>query len=362
MTRDRITDISRRLEDRAEAVCRHYLNAGKRRGNYWQVGDLRNSPGKSMYVRLVSTPGKPAGKWHDAATGEHGDLFDIIRQTCNLNYFPDVLEEAERFLGLPVAQDHQKPECSSSSQSGKCRPHSKEAARRLFALSKPIGNPFTLTLAETFLTNRGITRFDGLDSLRFHPRCYYRPEDDGPTQQWPAMIAAVTDCDGAITGAHRTWLARDGSDKAPLDPPRKAMGNLNGNGVRFGKASRMKPESLLLAGEGIETVLSLRQFLAHMPMVACLAASHLAAFRFSPQLSIELQRLYIACDRDEAGIAAGNALAERAASLSIQTVILLPRLADFNDDLRQLPREQFADNLRRQMIPQDYARFLELQD
>ena len=31
-----------------------------------------------------------------------------------------------------------------------------------------------------------------------------------PTETWPAMIAAVTDLDGRITGAHRTWLDPDG--------------------------------------------------------------------------------------------------------------------------------------------------------
>jgi hypothetical protein len=50
------------------------------------------------------------------------------------------------------------------------------------------------------------------------------------------MIAAVTDLDGTITGAHRTWLAPDGSDKAPIDTPRRAMGDLLGHAVRFGVA------------------------------------------------------------------------------------------------------------------------------
>ena len=55
------------------------------------------------------------------------------------------------------------------------------------------------------------------------------------TEQWPAMIAAVTDLAGKITGAHRTWLSRDGgSDKAPIETQRKAMGDLLGHAVRFG--------------------------------------------------------------------------------------------------------------------------------
>ena len=48
------------------------------------------------------------------------------------------------------------------------------------------------------------------------------------------MIAVVTSLSGAITGAHRTWLAPDGLGKAPVDTPRRAMGNLLGHAVRFG--------------------------------------------------------------------------------------------------------------------------------
>ena len=47
-------------------------------------------------------------------------------------------------------------------------------------------------------------------SLRFHPRCYYRPDEHMPTEIWPAMIACVTDIAGRITGLHRTWLDPEG--------------------------------------------------------------------------------------------------------------------------------------------------------
>ncbi|MFG1379842.1 DNA primase, partial [Xanthobacter autotrophicus ATCC 700551] len=55
-------DLARRLAERAEAVCRHYLSNGRRHGSYWQVGDVRNTPGRSMFVRLRETPKGPAGK------------------------------------------------------------------------------------------------------------------------------------------------------------------------------------------------------------------------------------------------------------------------------------------------------------
>ncbi len=126
-------------------------------------------------------------------------------------------------------------------------------------MAKPIGG----TLVETYLNLRGIGKLRDTSMLRFHPSCYWKPEGDAPTEIWPAMIAAVNDLDGRITGVHRTWLSRDGRSKAPLDPPRKAMGHLLGHAVRFGAV-----RDILAAGEGIETVLSLRQILPDLPMNA----------------------------------------------------------------------------------------------
>ncbi|MEZ5981022.1 MAG: hypothetical protein R3C54_01785 [Parvularculaceae bacterium] len=104
--------------------------------------------------------------------------------------------------------------------------HRKSAgsAQRLFASSAPIAG----TLAETYLRLRGITDMAGLQSLRFHPRCYYRADAQSPAERWPALIAAVTDADGAVTGVQRTYLQRDGSDKAPLATPRKGDGRPRG--------------------------------------------------------------------------------------------------------------------------------------
>src|SRR5690606_31249184 len=91
-------DLARRLGRHAEAVCRHYLANGRREGNYWLVGDVRNAPGRSTYVRLRDTQKARAGKWTDAATDEHGDLLDVIRETLGLVSFKDVAAEARSFL------------------------------------------------------------------------------------------------------------------------------------------------------------------------------------------------------------------------------------------------------------------------
>ena len=58
-------ELARRLARAAEAVCRHYLSNGHRRGRYWVIGDVMNTPGRSLYVRLTGPDSGPgaAGKW-----------------------------------------------------------------------------------------------------------------------------------------------------------------------------------------------------------------------------------------------------------------------------------------------------------
>ena len=194
---DTASDLARRLADNAEAVCRHYLSNGRREGRWWTVGDVHNTPGRSMMVRLKGTDRGSAGKWTDAATGEHGDLLDLIAQGQGCATLADTLNEARRFLSLPRPEPR---EPVTPAPQG-----SPEAARRLFGMSKPIRG----TIVETYLRTRGITDLRDCTSLRFHPRCYYRGDEDDPTDApdtWPALIAAATDLTGVIIGVHRTWL------------------------------------------------------------------------------------------------------------------------------------------------------------
>lgn len=335
------SDLSHRLGRQAEAVCRRYLSNGWRQGNYWQVGDVRNSPGRSMFVRLVDGPKGPAGKWTDAQSAEHGDLLDVIRESLGLIDFRDVAEEARAFLALP----HPEPEpCPKRHGAAPAPSGSAEAARRLLRMAQPIAG----TLVETYLHGRGITDLRGIASLRFHPRCYYRPEDGGLTEQWPALIAAVTDLNDRITGAHRTWLSPDGSAKAAVDIQRKAMGDLLGNAVRFGV-----PGEVMAAGEGIETVLSVRQAVPDMPMAAALSAAHLGGLKLPPTL----RRLYIVRDNDSAGDNARDTLVMRSAAEGIETITLSPVLGDFNEDLLYFGIDALRASVPLHLAPSDAARF-----
>lgn len=337
-------DLACRLAQNAEAVCREYLSNGRREGSTWRVGDVENTPGRSLAVRLVDGASGVAGKWIDFASGEHGDLLDLIARVRRLDSFRDVAEEARRFLSLP--------ETVPSRRHAPVPGGSPQAARRLFAAANPIHG----TIAETYLRSRGIRNVRGLEPLRFHPKCFYRAREDAPREAWPALIAAVTDTKGMITGVLRTWLARDGSGKAPIAAPRRAMGRLIGNGVRFDRATPNTEfrTGVMAAGEGLETMLALRCVLPDMPMVAALSATHLAAL----VLPAGLRRVYVARDNDPAGHRAAETLGARAQADGAEVIILTPQADDFNTDLVALGPDALAHLVRGQLAPEDQQRLV----
>jgi hypothetical protein len=333
--------LARRLARDPEAVCRHYLPNGRRRGRYWVVGDVRNTPGRSLYVRLAGADSGPgaAGKWTDAATGEHGDLLDLIARNRGLSTLRDVLNEARRFLSMPdQAPLAQAVEWTQAKRS-------RAAARRLFRAGIPVPG----THAEAYLRARGITAQLDYPCLKFHPSLWYRADEDATPQSWPGLLAAVTDAEGRITGVQRTWLDPERPAKAPVADPRRALGQLLGHGVRFGDAG-----AVLVAGEGVETMLALKSVLPDLPMIAALSAHHLGALALSPHLT----RLYIACEVDPAGEMAAARLHRRGWEAGVAVHDLVPLGSDFNADLKELGPDLLLSLLVPQLAPEDVARFV----
>jgi Toprim domain len=336
-------DVSHRLADNAEVVCRHYLPAGRREGAYWRVGDVHNAPGRSLSVRLApSTSGNGvAGRWTDRATFEHGDLLDIIRERRGLSSFADVLDEARAFLALPRS----KLDSTRASRREADQYDRRKAVLHIIARTFPLAG----SIAETYLRYRGLDRLSNCDALRFHPLCTCRCDGRQPWQRRPALVAIVTDLAGTTVGVHRTYLADDGTAKAPIGAPRRSLGPILGHGVRFGL-----PADVLAAGEGIETTLSLKLALPTMPMVAALSASNLAALL----LHANLKRLYVARDADEAGDRATAALCQRARRQGVDAIVLNPEFGDFNDDLRAIGLAVLRAKIADQLAPEDVVRLI----
>jgi DNA primase len=109
----------------------------------------------------------------------------------------------------------------------------------------------------------------------------------------------------------------------------------------------------MAAGEGIETLLSLRSPLPYLPLAAALSSGHLASLLPPPGL----RRLYIVRDNDRAGHWATDKLMGRMQEAGIEALVLAPTLGDWNDDLRQLGPGAVATAVRGQLAPEDVDRF-----
>jgi hypothetical protein len=131
------------------------------------------------------------------------------------------------------------------------------------------------------------------------------------------------------------------------------MGHLLGNGVRFGPTPAQAGD-VIAAGEGVETMLALKDALPLLPMIAALSANHLAALDTAPAW----RRLYVARDKDAAGLNAAQRLRERATAAGIDVRELVPAQDDFNLDLSRLGPAGMLGHVACQLDPADRDRFL----
>lgn len=92
------------LLTRLESVLFAMFPAGKKRRGKFLIGDALGSPGDSLEVVLE---GEKAGLWTDRATGDGGDIFDLIAVVLGANVhtdFPRVLQHAADLVGHRTAR------------------------------------------------------------------------------------------------------------------------------------------------------------------------------------------------------------------------------------------------------------------
>lgn len=84
---------------RLESVLFAMFPAGKKRRGKFLIGDVLGSPGNSLEVVI---DGEKAGLWTDRATGDGGDIFDLIARHLGVDAqtdFPRVLQHAANLVG-----------------------------------------------------------------------------------------------------------------------------------------------------------------------------------------------------------------------------------------------------------------------
>jgi putative DNA primase/helicase len=191
-----------------------------------------------------------------------------------------------------------------------------KAALRMWGATSPASG----TRVETYLRSRDIFIPPPVP-LRFHAALNH-PRG----QRWPAMVALVTcGADGRPVTVHRTFLARDGSGKAPVEHAKMMLGPCRGGAVRLGPAGHR-----LLVAEGIETALSVMQATAQ-PAWAALSTSGLRTL----ELPNHVRDVVLLADGDAPGEAAAQDAGLRWKRQGRRVRIARPpRGLDFNDSLR----------------------------
>ena len=180
-------------------------------------------------------------------------------------------------------------------------------------------SPVTGTPAEVYLRCRGIAHTAGSLSAGF------RADTPHPGRRTVARaLARIDGPDGAMIALHRTFLRRDGSGKATVEPAKASLAPFAGGAVRLDPVG---PE--LVIGEGLELSASAGRLLS-LPAWSAISAGNLSAKVVLPP---EVNAVVIAADADEPGERAARDAALRWQREGRRVLIARPKVAgrDFND-------------------------------
>jgi putative DNA primase/helicase len=187
-------------------------------------------------------------------------------------------------------------------------------------------------VADLYLNNRGLKITDGeTRSLRFSASLWHWPT----RTWWPAMLAQVTSAAGEELTTHQTFLARDGSGKAPLGDKARlfvAGSGWAGGGIWFGVADSDRE---FIVAEGIESLLSALRILGAAGGCAALSEGGIRRLILPPAA----RRVRILADHDPhgQGLAAAQAAKRRWTAEGRTVAISISPVAgqDANDVLLQ---------------------------
>lgn len=221
---------------------------------------------------------------------------------------PEMLREGYRERSAPAARTPYRPPAR--------RPEDLrddldkiQRMRKVWNAGIPITHP-DAALAMRYFESRGLPLprpEDGFDRvLRFVPRLAYFNKENDLAGYYPAIVARAETRMGMTVAIHRTYLAQDGSGKAPVEDPKKLMARPESVGIETA-AIRLGALNgpVLATAEGIETALAVRAFTGF----TCWATISASIMRmFVPVDGIKGVYIFGDLDRNEAGQSAMNDL------------------------------------------------------
>lgn len=340
MTAPRDSSLVEDVRDRVGLVALVSRDVGlKRRGRaHWGLCPFHSERTPSFTVS------EERGTWRCYGCGRNGDCFGWIMERRGIG-FRDALQELAEAVGLaepskgtparpllpPVAGRKSAVELAAEDQQAIAR------ARAIWARGRPIGD----SPAAAYLAARAIRIRPLPPTLRFVTPLRYAFEDRNGDLQvhgaYPAMLGAIQNRAGRVTGVHRTYLDPDRPAKASDLPiiDGKRLGAKKMAGRAWGGAIRLAAAAPRLGlAEGIETALSVMQATG-LPTWAAGSMGNLAACELPPVV----RELLIFADGDSEPAATGRVLRDAArahgkAGRRVR-VVQPPAGRDFNDVLME---------------------------
>lgn len=261
-------DLKHMLAGRIEALAAVLAPEGRKHGRYWIAKNPSRNDHRagSFYIWLSGAP----GAWRDDASGEKGDVIDLIAMCATSGDKPAAFTWARRFLGLDRAQPADIIARKAIAQNEFAARRAQEdqdivlRRKRAFELYLS-GTQWRQSPVETYLRWRGIDvdALSEIGSLRFGRRVDYF--GGGARHAGPAMLAKFTDFRGEFSAVHVTFLREDGRGKADVEKPKLISGSYSGCAIRLTRglmgieaeaAAYTRTRAGLMLGEGIESTLS----------------------------------------------------------------------------------------------------------
>jgi hypothetical protein len=343
------------LLDRLSSLVSQLAPGGRlERGDYVAPNPTgATSSVRSFKIRMV---GAKAGSWVDFAGvndafrngGDRGDVIDLIAYTqCNRSR-KDALAWARDWLGMGGdAQDMSSKAARLATARRALVEQEKvsEQARRARARGvwHAAAPRITDTVGEIYLRFARNIPLEEITSHTRDLRFARRLKHWRSGEFFPAIVGALRDRDGLITGIHCTFLKPDGSGKAPVDNPKLMLGQVGGSVLRLTNgatrlgpeeaAAAQKPSGLILC-EGLEDGLTLA---AAAPEARVWAATSLGNLGHVPIDHPCISHVVVAADND------ANARAAEQFELALEelrrhgkpiAVMRSPIGKDFNDCIK----------------------------
>jgi putative DNA primase/helicase len=216
------------------------------------------------------------------------------------NYAPQTI----RKLAAPEMDDF-----AEMLERGKARKR-KEKLQRTWDESTPI---LPGSIAWNYLVNfRKVLRVDEPVPAVMRETILKYFDDDGKLiDEFPAIVSRMAKPDGNLACIHRTYLAKDGMSKAPVEKAKKLMspendGDNSGAAIRLFEPEVIGDKLVLGIAEGIETALAAHQLFG-TSVWAAWSSGGIAKFVPPPGLT----HLFIFHDNDSAGRKAASELEKR---------------------------------------------------